>query len=116
VARIDARGSNVARRLIGVVAPAGPVERTELTVGMTLHAGEAPDGDAAAEDKVVGTVTSAAWSAEMGGWVGLGYLHRSVEAPGPVRVRSGDGTGGSRPARVSSLPLDPGGGAGRVSA
>jgi len=116
VARIDARGSNVARRLIGVVAPAGPVERTELTVGMTLHAGEAPDGDAAAEDKVVGTVTSAAWSSEMGGWVGLGYLHRSVEAPGPVRVRSGDGIGGSRPARVSSLPLDPGGGADSITA
>jgi hypothetical protein len=61
-------------------------------------------------------VTSAAWSAEMGGWVGLGYLQRRVEAPGPVRVRSGDGIGGSRPARVSLLPLDPGGGAGRVTA
>jgi tRNA-modifying protein YgfZ len=114
VARLDARGSNVPRRLVGVVAPPGPVEDEALAPGMTLHAGEAPAGDAPAGDKVVGTVTSAAWSSEMGGWVGLGSLHRSVEAPGPVRVRSGDGTGGSRPARVSSLPLDPGEGGGRA--
>ena len=116
MARIDARGSKVARRLVGVVAPPGPIERDELAAGMTLHAGGPPEGDAAAGDKVVGTVTSAAWSSEMGGWVGLGYLHRSVEAPGPVRVRSGDGIGGSRPARVSSLPLDPGGGADSITA
>ena len=56
---------------------------------------------------MVGTVTSAAWSAELGAWAALGYLHRSVEAPGPVRVRSGDGVGGSRPARVALLPLLP---------
>jgi glycine cleavage system aminomethyltransferase T len=106
----------VAKRLIGVVAPPGPVGPEALAVGMTLHTGEPPDGDAAAQDKVVGTVTSAAWSSEMGGWVGLGYLHRSVQAPGPVRVRSGDGTGGSQPARASSLPLDPGESGGRATA
>jgi folate-binding protein YgfZ len=116
VARIDSRGSNVAKRLIGIVAPLGPFGPETLAVGMTLHSGEPPEGDAAAADKVVGTVTSAAWSIEMGGWVGLGYLHRSVEAPGPVRVRSGDGVGGSQPARVSSLPLDPGEGGGRATA
>jgi glycine cleavage system aminomethyltransferase T len=76
---------------------------------MTLHAGAAPAGDAAAEDKVVGTITSAAWSSEMGSWVALGSLHRSVEAPGPLRVRSGDGVGTSRPAQASLLPLTPGG-------
>jgi len=54
---------------------------------------------------VVGTVTSAAWSPELGAWVALAYLHRTVEAPGPVRVRSGDGLGGSHPARVALLPL-----------
>jgi folate-binding protein YgfZ len=116
VARIDSRGSNVAKRLIGIVAPPGAVEPEALAAGMTLHAGPPPEGDAAAGDKVVGTVTSAAWSSEMGGWVGLGYLHRSVDAPGPVRVRSGDGIGGSRPARVSSLPLDPDEGSGRATA
>jgi tRNA-modifying protein YgfZ len=103
VARIDSRGSNVARRLVGIVAPAG--EDTPLTRGMTVHGGDAPAGDGAAEDKVAGTITSAAWSVELGAWVALGYLHRNVEAPGPVRVRSGDGTGGSRPARAERLPL-----------
>jgi folate-binding protein YgfZ len=109
VARIDSRGSNVARRLVGVVAPPGSADgdggSAALARGMTLHAGQAPAGDGAADDKVAGTVTSAAWSAEVGAWVALGYLHRNVEAPGPVRVRSGDGVGGSRPARVELLPL-----------
>ncbi len=100
---MDARGSNVPRRLVGVVAPAD--DDAPLTRGMTLHAGEAPAGDGAADDKVLGSITSAAWSGELGTWVALAYLHRSVEAPGPVRVRSGEGVGGSRPARVSLLPL-----------
>ncbi len=112
VARLDSRGSNVARRLVGVVAPAGKEASSSdyapaLARGMTLHAGDPPAGDAPAEDKVVGSITSAAWSSEFGTWVALGYLHRSVEAPGPVRVRSGDGVGGSHPARVALLPLTP---------
>ena len=105
VARIDARGSNVPRRLVGVVAPEGGPGDDEVSRGMTLHAGDAPADDGALEDKVVGTITSAAWSPELGAWVALAYLHRSVEAPGPIRLRSGDGIGGSRPARVSTLPL-----------
>ena len=105
VARIDSRGSNVARRLVGVVAPSGPPEGDALAAGMTLHAGEAPPGDGAAGDKIAGTITSAAWSIELEAWVALGYLHRNVGAPGPVRVRSGDGLGGSRPVRVELLPL-----------
>jgi tRNA-modifying protein YgfZ len=111
VARLDSRGSNVPRRLVGVVAATeagtetGPAAAASLASGMTLHGGAAPAGDSAAEDKVVGTITSAAWSSELGTWVALGYLHRSVEAPGPVRVRSGDGVGGSWPARATLLPL-----------
>ena len=104
VARLDSRGSNVARRLVGVVAAAGV---PPLARGMTLHAGDAPAGDTPSEDKVVGSLTSAAWSAELGAWVALGYLHRSVDAPGPARVRSGDGVGGSHPARVALLPMTP---------
>jgi folate-binding protein YgfZ len=112
VARLDSRGSNVAKRLVGVVAPApapapAPSAAPALARGMTLHAGDPPAGDTPAEDKVVGSITSAAWSPELGTWVALGYLHRSVEAPGPVRVRSGDGVGGSHPARVALLPLTP---------
>jgi folate-binding protein YgfZ len=105
VARIDSRGSKVARRLVGVVAPSGGPDSEPLVVGMTLHGGAAPPGDAAADDKVTGTVTSAAWSAELGAWIGLGYLHRTVAAPGPIRLRSGDGVGGSRSARAEPLPL-----------
>jgi tRNA-modifying protein YgfZ len=106
VARIDARGSNVARRLIGVVAPAGEADEVPpLTRGMTLHGGEAPAGDGAADDKVAGTITSAAWSVELGAWVALGYLQRNVASPGPIRVRSGDGVGGSRPVQAMNLPL-----------
>ena len=109
VARIDSRGSKVARRLVGVVAPGDPPgpggPEAPLARGMTLHGGPPPPGDGAAEDKVVGAITSAAWSAEVGSWVALGYLHRSAEAPGPVRVRSGDGVGGSWPARAELLPL-----------
>ncbi len=105
VARIDSRGSKVARRLVGVVAPEGPAEDEPLSMGMTLHAGEAPPGDGAADDKVVGSLTSVAWSNEVGAWIALAYLHRSVDAPGSVRVRSGDGIGGSRDVRVTPLPI-----------
>jgi tRNA-modifying protein YgfZ len=112
VARLDARGSNVPRRLVGVVAPADDDAPSPLTRGMTLHAGEAPAGDGASDDKVLGSITSAAWSGELGTWVALAYLHRTVEAPGPVRVRSGEGIGGSRPARASLLPLNGTAGAG----
>ncbi len=102
VARIEARGSNVPRRLVGLLAAD---DDGSMARGMTLHAGTPPDGDGAADDKVVGTVTSAVRSSVLGGWVGLGYLHRSVEAPGPVRLRSGDGIGHSHPARAATLPL-----------
>jgi folate-binding protein YgfZ len=104
VARLDARGNNVPRRLVGVIGGPDP-EGEQLAFGMTLHAGEPADVADVATDKVVGTVTSAAWSPELTAWVALAYLHRTVDAPGPVRVRSGDGLGGSRPARVALLPL-----------
>jgi folate-binding protein YgfZ len=107
VARLDARGSKVARRLVGVVAQGdGRDEAARLSFGMTLHGGDPVDAGAdVASDKVVGTVTSGAWSSELGAWVALAYLHRSVEAPGPVRVRSGDGLGEARPATAQLLPL-----------
>ncbi len=113
IARLDSRGNNVPRRLVGVVGgteadpdPDGGLDGGRLAFGMTLHAGTEPIGTTdVATDKVVGTVTSAAWSPELGAWIALAYLHRTVEAPGPVRVRSGDGLGGDRPARVALLPL-----------
>jgi folate-binding protein YgfZ len=67
VARIDSRGSNVARHLRGLVSSA------------SLEAGaEVVD----AEGKAAGTVTSVASTAA--GWVGLGYIRRSVAVPGTV--------------------------------
>ena len=111
VARLDARGNNVPRRLVGVIGGAG-ADADRLAFGMTLHAGPAPaegaaPADGAMIDKVVGTITSAAWSPELEAWVALAYLHRNVEAPGPIRTRSGDGLGGSHQARVALLPLLP---------
>jgi folate-binding protein YgfZ len=107
VARIDARGSKVPRRLVGIVA----TDDEPLARGMTLHAAEAPPTDGAADDKILGTITSAAASSELGAPIALAYLHRSVASPGPVRVRSGDGVGGSRPALAKNLPLVGGEGA-----
>ena len=105
VARLDARGSNVARRLVGVVAPpAGPAAAPLGPGHDPARAGRRPPATGPPRTRWLGTVTSAAWSSELGAWVGLGYLHRSVEAPGPVRLRSGDGVGGSRPARAASCP------------
>ena len=104
VARLDSRGNNVPRRLVGVLG--GPDRDADpLTFGMTLHADHAASADDAASDKVLGTITSAAWSPELDTWIALAYLHRTVEAPGPVRIRSGDGLGAARPARVALLPL-----------
>jgi folate-binding protein YgfZ len=104
VARLDSRGSNVARRMVGLVGGADPVGPS-LAYGMTLHAGEEPPAGDVVADRVVGSVTSASWSSELGAWAALAYLHRSVDSPGPVRVRSGDGLGGSQSARVAPLPV-----------
>ncbi len=104
VARIDSRGSNVARRLVGVIAADGPPEENPLSRGMTLHAGAAPAGDGAADDKVVGYhhLGHVEPRARCVGGPRLSASH--VDAPGPVRVRSGEGIGGSRPAHVSDAP------------
>jgi glycine cleavage system aminomethyltransferase T len=92
--------------LVGLVAEGEPDDdATRLAVGMTLHAATPPAGDDVSADKVMGTITSGAWSAELGKWVALGYLHRSVDVPSPVRVRSGDGLGAARHATARSLPL-----------
>ena len=81
--------------------------RQPLARGMTLHGGEAPAGDGAAEDKVVGTITSAAWSAELGAWVALGYLQRSVEAPGPSVCARATASAAREPARASPAARRP---------
>ena len=89
VARIEARGSNVARRLRGVRSAA------PLPPGTTLWA--------AGQEREIGVVTSAAVSPELGP-VALAYVRRGFEPPLSVEARTGDG---AHEARVLALPLAP---------
>jgi tRNA-modifying protein YgfZ len=73
VARLDARGSRVARRLVGIVAEGDIPEGAEALVGASLWA---PAREAAA-----GRCTSSATCPGLGAVGGLAYLHRSVEVP-----------------------------------
>lgn len=84
VARIDSRG-HVNRRLAGVLLPKLP---------------EVLPAEVTADDRVVGSVTSAAWSSALGAAVGLAL----------VRVEAGDDTTvtvAGRPCRVVAVPALP---------
>jgi folate-binding protein YgfZ len=89
VARIDSRGSNVARRLRGIVAPEG-VPPQELEPGTELT----EEG----RGKSVGRVTSSAWSEGLRATVALAYVHRSLEIPSAVDA-------GGISVQVRQLPL-----------
>ncbi len=92
VARLDSRGSNVARRLSGVVVPGAD----RPPVGASVWT-----ADGAHE---VGTLTSAAWSPGQDATVALATLHRRVAPPEPVEVRW-DADGEHRvPAEARQLP------------
>ncbi|MGO9456338.1 MAG: YgfZ/GcvT domain-containing protein [Acidimicrobiales bacterium] len=80
IARLDARGNKVARRLCGVVLT-GP--ESASPGGLDGAALVAVDG------REVGRVTSSAWCPGLSAPAGLAYLHRSVLVPGPVRVVTG---------------------------
>jgi folate-binding protein YgfZ len=93
VARIHYRG-HVNRNLCGIRI-GGP------SVGPPLHAGD----ELVAEDRVVGTVTSAVESPTHG-WIGLGYVRRELEAGDEVVVRPTDGeTDIPVFARIVNLPF-----------
>lgn len=93
VARVDSRGSNTPRHLRGLVvtADAAPEPGAEVLVG--------------GQDR--GTLTSVAWSAELGATVALGYLHRSVDPGDTVTLRwqGSDGQPVVGDAVVRDLPL-----------
>lgn len=88
VARIDSRGGNVPRRLRAVVSAAGVSVGDEVLV----------------DDRVVGTVTSAAVSPTVGP-VGLALIARAVEPPTTVGLRSATAPADERPAEVRALPV-----------
>ena len=87
VARLDARGSNVARRLRGLVF-----------TGDGAISDVGPGTELLTEAKNVGRVTSAAWSPGIGVTVALAYVHRSVAVGSTV-------TAGGVSAEVRQLPL-----------
>ncbi len=108
VARLDARGSKVARRLCGVVVGA---------VGGDGDDGEdGDDGDdlppvgatvlTADGEHEVGRLSSVAWSPGLGAGVALAMVHRRVEIPGAVLLRWGSPPEHpGRPAEARPLPL-----------
>ncbi|HZD65539.1 MAG TPA: glycine cleavage T C-terminal barrel domain-containing protein, partial [Acidimicrobiales bacterium] len=96
VARIDARGGRVPRRLRGVVVAAASL-------------GEGPLPPAGAEvvngDKVVGQTTTVALSPGLDAAVALAYVRREVEPPATLALRWGDEGASEVPAEVRTLPL-----------
>ncbi len=76
VARLQARGANVARRLRGVVVDPGG----ECSQDATLFAGERP----------LGRLTSVAWSPRFGAAVALAYVRRDVVIPAGATLTPGE--------------------------
>jgi aminomethyltransferase len=93
VARLDSRGTKVARRLCGIVLD-DPEQ--DPPIGATVHT---TDGE-----HEVGRLTSAAWSPGLGSTVALATLQRRVTPPAPVSVRWDD-HGRSVEAGAESKPL-----------
>jgi folate-binding protein YgfZ len=78
IARLDARGNRVARRLCGLLLADPEVDVVaHRLVGTEVRS---------TEGRGVGQVTSAAWCAGLGRFGALAYLHRSMEVPNQVRV------------------------------
>jgi folate-binding protein YgfZ len=95
VARLDARGNKVARHLRAVVVGRSPGPAPTVRVGDEVVVG----------DRVVGRLTSVAWSGALDTPVALAYLHRDVEPPVPVAIRAGHGSVAPLPAEARLLPL-----------
>jgi len=86
VARLEARGANVARRLRGLVVDPG---------------GECPkDASIVSGDRLLGGVTSSAWSPRFEGPVALAYVRRDVAIPQRATV-----VPGGAEAEIREIPL-----------
>lgn len=88
VARMDSRGGNAPRRLMGVM--------------ITTNVIPPPGADIVADDKVVGTLTSPSESLALRSPVGLSLLRRGVEAGDVLTVRW---EGGDASAVAAELPM-----------
>lgn len=95
VARLDARGSNVARRLAGVTLD-DLEPGTEVPVGADVWTAD--------HGHQVGTLSSVAWSPGSRSWVALSTLHRRVTPPESVLVQWIDG-GNDRIERATARPV-----------
>lgn len=99
VARLDARGSKVARHLCGVVIGVASAEELPPTGATVLTADS---------EHEVGSLSSVAWSSPRGAGVALATLHRRVSPPAPVLVRWEEGDrSASIDAESRRLPLFP---------
>ena len=87
VARLDARGGNVARRLRGVVRGSG---------GRVLRRRDSWSRG----DRELGRLTSVAWSPGFAAPVALAYVRRDVVVPAAATVKPGGGQ-----AEIRELPL-----------
>jgi len=103
VARIDSRGSNVPRRLRGLLLSGAAEAGARLVDLATIGEPVAPAAPGSA-GKEVGRLTSVARSPRLG-WVALGYVGRSVELGATLAVRDAEAKGGGVEARVQVLPL-----------
>lgn len=94
VARLDARGTKVARRLAGVEIAGATPDDLPPTGASVSHDG-GPES---------GVLTSVAWSPGFESAVALTLLHRRVDPPSPVEV-SWETDGGSRQSAGEARPL-----------
>lgn len=90
VARVESRGGNVPRRLLGVIFEDGAARSAPPKAGELLYG----DADAARQ---VGVLTSVALSPRLGS-IGLALIHRSVDPPAKLFC-------GDRCAEVVDLPF-----------
>jgi folate-binding protein YgfZ len=105
VARLDARGSKVARKMSGLVLGAGAPGGVEGSAGHELP----PTGAAVLTvdgEFEVGHLTSVAWSPGLRAAVGLALLHRRIAPPAQVVVCwTADGDPRQAAAEARPLPL-----------
>ena len=99
VARLDARGSKVARRLCGLVVGAGdPPGSLRPPVGATINTVDGHEES--------GRLSSVAWSPRLGATVALATVHRRIVPPETVEVAwEADGSTRVARAEVRVLPL-----------